>query len=103
MLLISAGLSCALPAQETALQKADSRLRELAQSHPDSVVRVLLRAARPVTDAERAQLERARLRVGSVIGDVVTGTVRAGDVEQVTALTFVIAIEHSREIPVTQP
>jgi hypothetical protein len=103
LLLVIAALACALPAQEASLEKAESRLRQLARSHPDSVVAVLVRTARPVTASERAELEGARLSVRSVLGDVVTGDIRARDVERLGALTFVLVLEHSRDIPVTQP
>jgi hypothetical protein len=103
LLLVIAALACAVPAREAALQKADSRLRQLARSHPDSVISVLVRTTGPVTSPERAELERARLSVRSVLGDVVTGDVRARDVERLNSLTFVLALEHSRDIPVRQP
>lgn len=71
----------------------DPHLMRLAGQHPDSVVGVLIRVSRNVGEAERAALGQAGVRVGSVVGDVVTGELRAGQAAAVARLDFVAYVE----------
>ena len=92
---------CATRPGAEALQKADSSLRTLVAAYPDSLVSVLVRTSRVVSQADRAALEQAGLSVRSVLGDVVTGDLRARHTARAAALSFVIKLEAAREMQPT--
>ncbi len=78
--------------------RLDPVLRRIAAERPDSVVGVLVRTSSPVGAAERAGLEEAGLAIGSVVGDVVTGRLRAGSARGVARLPFVAYVEAARRL-----
>jgi hypothetical protein len=108
LMLVLLGAACARSVCDTAAAPSSSPrvapdLRRAVSEDPDSVIGVLLRTTRPVTAEDRAALERCGLVVGSVVGDIVTGEVRAGDAARVAALPFVAYMEAARVIPVPPP
>lgn len=90
VLALLAGACAPAPREPAPL---DPHLMRLAGQHPDSVVGVLIRVSRNVGEAERAALSQAGVRVGSVVGDVVTGELRAGQATAVARLDFVAYVE----------
>jgi hypothetical protein len=90
MLALLAGACTPAPREPAPL---DPQLIRLAGQHPDSVVGVLIQVSRSVGEAERAALSQAGVRVGTVVGDVVTGEVRAGRAAAVARLDFVAYVE----------
>lgn len=97
LLLIGAALACAqTPRGELEpgrAAKMDPALRRLAASGADTVVGIFLRAAHPVTTADRRRLERAGVRIGTVAGALLSGRVSARRLSDVAALGFVTYME----------
>lgn len=66
-------------------------------------IEVLIGLDRPASDADLAGLKAAGLTVRSVIGDVLTGTIPAGQVASVAANARVVKIEASRALQQERP
>ncbi len=81
----------------------DPRLRSLIAGEPEREIGVLLRTTHELTGRDRACLEERGLLIGSVIGTIVTGRIRAEEVEKLAALPFVSYVEHAPQIPVPRP
>lgn len=83
--------------------RIDAELRRAIEAAPDSTVGVLLRAERTIGNAERRELARAGLRLGTVAAELATGRLRACDALRVAALDFVRYVELARAIPPSAP
>lgn len=82
-------------------EKLDPRLLDLVERTPpgateqDASLTVLLALDAVPDDAIRNDLENLGLSLRSIAGDVLTGTVRLGDVRRLAASPHVITIELS--------
>jgi hypothetical protein len=85
-----------IPMQSRA--RIDAGLAERIRHAPESEVGVFVRAVRPPTVADRAELARAGLQIGTVTGPILAGRLRACDAVQVSALDFVQSIELATEV-----
>lgn len=94
---------CNTAAPSPASARLTTDLGRTVAADPDAVISVLLRTTAPVTAEDRATLEQCGLEIGSVLGDIVTGQIRAGDAPRVAALPFVAYMEAARVIPVPPP
>ena len=68
-------------------------LLRVLESRPDSVVDVLVRLNRDLVDADRARLEQNGLKIGSMRGRLVTGSLRAASARRLSGLEQVLWIE----------
>ena len=85
--------------------KVDPELRRaashiLAEGHADSTLPVLVRIKGG--DEDRGELERAGMRIESLVGDVATGSLAARSLADVAALESVVQIEPSRKLEIKQ-
>ncbi len=94
---------CAIQPAKEPVPLSDPRLRLLAGEQPDSVVGVLLRTTRELTAKDRAALETCGFELGSVVGDIVTGRVRAGAAEQLARHPLVAYMELARNVRIPPP
>ncbi len=107
--LLALGVACVHRGDGASAQvpaaKLDPGLRRLlaASSPPDSVVGIFIRLVRPAGADERAALERAGARIGTVTGDLLTARVALRDVPEVAALQIVRYIELSRRLYPQRP
>jgi hypothetical protein len=80
--------------------KLDPVLLELSEhasgEEGERRVEVIVALALAADDAVVSMLHRAGLETRSIIGDIVTGTVRAGNLAKLSRLSNVIKIESSR-------
>jgi hypothetical protein len=82
-------------------EKFDPRLLDLVEriaqgaSEQDATLTVLLALDAVPDDAVRNDLENRGLTLRSIAGDVLTGTVRLGDVSRLAASPHVITVELS--------
>lgn len=81
--------------------RIDPEIRRIASGHPDSVVVLLMRSKGPVRVEDRHALKAAGVSIGSELGLVLTGRMRAGDVTRLERLRFLAVAQLSRDIPVT--
>jgi hypothetical protein len=81
----------------------DAELRRLTQEQPDSVVGVLVQLRSPGNGARRAELESAGLSVGTIVGEIASGRLRACDAPRVARLDSVRYLELAREVPRPPP
>jgi hypothetical protein len=103
-----AGASCAhaqcppeLMAQERS--RVDPELLRLAEVAPDSVVGVLIRLERPLSESETDELREAGLAIGAVAGTIVTAQARACDGLRAAQHPAVRHIELARPVPLPTP
>ncbi|CAN5554634.1 hypothetical protein BH24GEM3_BH24GEM3_25370 [soil metagenome] len=98
---------CAIKPAKEAMTPPDPELRRTIAQRPDSVIGVLLRTRQELGEQERAALEACGLEIGSVIGDIVTGRIRAAAAEQLARHPLVAYMELARNVrippPVVQP
>jgi hypothetical protein len=101
-LALSSILCCAATPNGADQQpRIDPEIRRIGAAHPDSVVFILMRSTTPLRAEDRRALEKAGVTIGSVIGDVVTGRMRAGNVARLERLHFLAVAQLSKDIPVT--
>lgn len=77
----------------------DAALVRVRAERPDSVIGVLIRAKDRVGADERAALDSVGLVIGSVVGHIVTGRIRADAAAALVDLPFVEYVELARMIP----
>lgn len=65
----------------------------LRQKAPKRWLECVIRVQRPPTPEEMAQLKAAFFHPRSILHDVITGSIRAGHVDQLLKLPFVVSIE----------
>jgi hypothetical protein len=70
------------------------------EEDPERIIGVFVRTARPPDRQQQQVLADAGLQVGAVVGDIVSGRLRACDAVRVAELEFVRRLELSREVPV---
>lgn len=72
-------------------------LQQLKQSQrSQQEIQVLVQTRGEINVAQRTALEKKGAKIGSVLGDVLTATVPARDILEITRLDFVIHIEMSK-------
>lgn len=99
LVAVVAGAACARrPRAPDPSSKLDPALRRVAAMGSDTVVGVFIRTTRPVTLADRRRLERAGVRIGTVMGELLTGEVAARHVRDVAALDIVKYMELARSL-----
>lgn len=81
----------------------DVRLRLTAASAPDSIIGVLVQTDGPLDAEQREALEAAGLRIGTAVGDVVTGRIRAGDAPELLGLSFVRFVQQAARLEPLDP
>ncbi|HEV2130497.1 MAG TPA: hypothetical protein VGR27_05320 [Longimicrobiaceae bacterium] len=94
---------CAIKPAKEAMTQLDPELRRIVAQRPDSVIGVLLRTRQEIGDPERPALEACGLQIGSVIGDIVTGRIRADAAEQLARHPLVAYMELSRNVRIPPP
>lgn len=94
---------------ELVSNKLDPVLLELAiglEGKTDSdgnPIRVMVALKAPLSEADAARLEAAGLAVGGIAGDIVTGSVKPGDLMAVAADPAVIKLESSQPLEPEAP
>ncbi len=97
--LLVVGVACVrAPQQPDPASKMDAALRRVAATGSDTVEGVFIRTTHPVSAADRRRLERAGVRVGTVVGDLLTGRVAARRLRAVAALPLVKYMELARSL-----
>jgi hypothetical protein len=89
-------------------EKLDPELLTLTERDPAGLaekvpVQVLVGLAHPLTDADEAALQKAGLKIRSRVGDVLTGTIAAGDLKALAGVEAVVKIEASRPMAPERP
>lgn len=64
----------------------------------DQEIRVLIRTKKEIDATERAALEKKGVKIGSVIGDILTAIIPARTISEIAALEFVLFIEKSKTL-----
>ena len=106
---LALGIACVCRADPASAQAPSARLdpglrRLLARpASRDSVVGVFIRLARGPRPDDRAALERAGARIGTVGGELLTARVALRDVPAIAALEIVRYIEISRRLYPQRP
>ena len=82
-------------------EKLDPELLSIAERGPaglneEAPVQVIVGLTHPLTDADEAALQKAGLKIRSRVGDVLTGTIAAGDLKALAGVEAVAKIEASR-------
>lgn len=101
--LADAQTRCAIKPTKEAMTQPDPELRRIVAQRPDSIIGVLLRTRQEIGDPERAALEACGLDIGSVIGEIVTGRIRADAAEQLARHPLVAYMELSRNVRIPPP
>lgn len=81
------------PARAPAATTMAPALRRVIAARPDSVVGLLIQTRAPLAPEQRVALERAGLRIGSVVGDVVSGRIVARRAPDIASMAFVELIQ----------
>lgn len=82
-------------------RKIDSRL--LAQINQSDLkagetLSVLIRTQCPIQSNQQAQLEKAGVMVGTVVGDILTATLQVSAIFEVAKFEFIVYIEKARKV-----